>query len=76
MACYTQREGLLVSTSALNCWLFLADAQMENEYASLVRGDQGKEGLEDIPPILVPTKYESEEVRKAPLFVGDIRQPP
>lgn len=41
-----------------------SDAQMENDYASLVRGDQGnKDCSENIPSILLPTKCENEEVR-------------
>lgn len=59
-------ESLLINTPVLICWLFLGDAQMENEYASLVRGDQGKEFPENVPPILVPTKYQNQKVRKPP----------
>lgn len=52
--------------------MVLADAQMENEYASLVRGDQGNEDCsENIPPILLPPKCENEEVRRQSFVPSD-----
>lgn len=49
--------------SCFTCFALMHTHQAENEYASLIRGDEGTESTDNTAPLLRPVECNNQEVR-------------